>query len=95
MSIRIGPHQFENVDYDAEHDILYAWTGAAQATTGEPMEDDGTSTFNYTVAGKLVGVDLFDARRRLERGGTLVITLPNGQKVEAEGVEAVVGQPAA
>jgi len=81
MSVTIAGIQFDNVDYDAEGDVLYLHVGdpGSAVDWDESAEGDGV---RYGGDGSLVGLTILNARRRIERDGKIVITLPQ-QRVEA------------
>lgn len=74
-SLRIGGIVFDNCEYDADGDVLYAnvgdpadavdWIGTA--------EGDGTS---HGRDGSLVGLTILNAKLRLEAEGKIELTLP-------------------
>jgi uncharacterized protein YuzE len=80
MSVQIAGIEFDKVVYDAPVDVLYVNVEGKKAVDwDESAEGDGLS---YGSDGSLVGMTVLNARRRLERDGKIVITLPE-QQVEA------------
>lgn len=81
MSVTIAGIDFDGVDYDAESDVLYLHAGEPgnAADWVESAEGDG---IRYGSDGRLVGITILNARRRLERDGKIAITLPE-QRIEA------------
>lgn len=81
MSVKIAGIEFDNVEYDADADILYVHVGdpASASAWGESPEGDG---LRYGSDGSLVGLTILNARLRLQEDGAVAITLP-GQRVVA------------
>ena len=81
MSVKIAGIEFDNVEYDADADILYVHVGdpASASDWGESPEGDG---LRYGSDGSLVGLTILNARLRLQEDGEVAITLP-GQRVVA------------
>ena len=81
MSVKIAGIEFDHVSYYADGDVLYLHVGdpASAVDFDESAEGDG---IRYASDGSLVGLTIINARRRLERDGKIVITLPE-QRVEA------------
>jgi uncharacterized protein YuzE len=88
MSVTIGGIEFDNVFYDREVDVLYLHVGdPASAVDGDDSaEGDG---LRFAQDGSVVGLTLLNARRRMERDGKLVITLPERQ-IETNDLEDVL-----
>ncbi len=88
MNVEIAGVRFQEVDYDSEADVLYLSAGGGKGAVdwGESAEGDG---LRYGSDGSLVGITILNARRRLERDGKIVITLPE-QQVEATGLGDVL-----
>lgn len=91
MSVTVGPYEFDDVEYDAEYDILYLSIGVPQEAIGEDTPEG--HTFSYA-NGRVVGLDIFGPRRLLAREGRINVTLPDGQQIDATGIESAVGVPA-
>jgi uncharacterized protein YuzE len=87
MTVKIAGIEFDNNFYDRDVDVLYLHVGspAAAVDWDETAEGDGT---RYGEDGSLVGITILNARRRLERDGKIVITLPE-QRVEATQLDDV------
>jgi uncharacterized protein YuzE len=92
MSVRVGPHVFEDVDYDADFDILYLRTGEPVPVVGEETAEGHVVCFAEADEGVVVGVDLFSPAAELSELGRVLVTLPSGEVAEASGLEAVLGQ---
>jgi uncharacterized protein YuzE len=81
VSVTIAGIEFDNNFYDREVDVLYLHVGSSSSAVDweDTAEGDGV---RYAVDGSLVGITILNARRRLERDGKVVITLPE-QRIEA------------
>lgn len=78
MSIQIGTYTFEDVAYNSERDILVL------GQTGEGEETPEGHVVHYEFGGdRVIGVELQDVRAILERSGTLWLTLPDGERIDA------------
>ena len=75
MNVKIAGIEFEHAAYYAEGDVLYLHTGDPRDAVDwdESAEGDG---LRYGADGRLVGVTILNARKRFERDGKLVLTLP-------------------
>lgn len=80
MRLTIAGIEFDNNFYDRDVDVLYLHVGdpATAVDWDETAEGDG---LRYGNDGSLVGITILNARRRLERDGNIVLTLPE-QRVE-------------
>jgi uncharacterized protein YuzE len=90
VTIRLGPHIFDSLEYDAEADVLYASTGRPGPSIGS-VTPEGHSINQEEETGRVVGVDLVNPRLILEREGTVKVTLPDGQVAEVEGIRSAIG----
>jgi uncharacterized protein YuzE len=72
---RIGPYAFDDVDYDAESDVLYLSIGIPQpaADSGETPEGH---IIRYDEHDRVIGVTIVGARDLLDRNGVVSLTLP-------------------
>lgn len=93
MSITVGPYEFTNVEYDADNDILFASIGRPGPGFGEGTPE-GHTFLTEDDDERVIGLDLFYPRRILEEEGSIHVTLPSGERVEAQGVAAAIKQPA-
>ena len=88
MSIRAGRYTFTHVTYDAPSDVLYASIDAPRpGTRAETPESD---VLRFDLRGEFFGVILMNPRERLEREGAVKLTLPSGDLVRVQGVEAAI-----
>lgn len=88
MTVKLAGIEFDNVFYDREVDVLYLHVGdpASAVDWDESGEGDG---LRYGQDGSLVGITILNARRRHEREGKIVITLPQ-QRVETADLGAAL-----
>jgi len=88
LSIRAGSYTFSHVTYDAPSDVLYAALEAPlPGTRAETPEAD---VLRFDERGEFFGVILMNPRARLEREGAVNVTLPSGDLVRVQGVEATI-----
>jgi uncharacterized protein YuzE len=88
VSIRAGNYTFTHVTYDAPSDVLYAAIDVPRpGTRHETPESD---VLRFDQRGEFFGVILVNPRERLERDGTVRLTLPSGDLVRVQGIEAAI-----
>jgi hypothetical protein len=88
VSIRAGRFTFTHVTYDGPSDVLYASIDAPRpGTRAETPESD---VLRFDDRGELFGVILNNPRERLEREGAVKLTLPSGDLVRVQGIEAAI-----
>lgn len=90
MTVTVGPHVFDNVDYDDEFDILYLAIGEPPPHTGLHTPEQDTVSVADDDPARVVALDLFYPRRRLERDGEIFITLPDVGRVTVQGAAQVI-----
>lgn len=88
MSLRLGRYTFPRVVYDASSDVLYATLPGAEATRREPTPEHDVWLFDDR--DRFVGVRVMEPRERLEREGSVWVSLPSGERERAAGVEAAM-----
>jgi len=88
VTVKIAGIEFDNNDYDAGGDVLYLHVGDPSSAVDweDTVEGDGV---RYGSDGSLVGITILNARKRLDRDGKIVITLPQ-QRVEATQLDDVL-----
>ena len=88
MSVKLAGIEFDRVVYDGKGDVLYLHVGdpASGADWDESAEGDGVV---YGSDGSLIGLTILNARRRVEREGKIVVTLPS-LRIEADELAAVL-----
>ena len=77
----IGGIAFDDVTYDREGDVLYLWAGIPR----RPAFDDASPEGHYLQFGEngeLIAITIVNARRIREREGKVVVTLPDGSRLE-------------
>lgn len=88
MGLRIGRHNFSYVTYDASSDVIYAKRDGSPSARREPSPENHVWLFDE--GDRFHGVALMEPRERLERDGTVHITLPSGERERVAGVEFTV-----
>lgn len=78
---KIGGIEFDDVTYDREGDVLYLWVGKPR----RPASDDASPEGHYLQFGgdgAVIAITIVNARWILEREGKIVVTLPDGSRLE-------------
>ena len=75
MTITIGSTTFENVDYDAEVDVLYLHKGDPSTAVDFDESPEGHA-LRFDGDGNLVGVTIVGAKALIDDEGEIKITLP-------------------
>jgi uncharacterized protein YuzE len=88
VSLRAGRYTFSHVTYDPPSDVLYAAIGRPRAGTREPTPESHYLRFDEQ--GRFCGIVLMNPREQLERDGGVYVSLPEGDRVRVQGVEALV-----
>jgi uncharacterized protein YuzE len=86
VTLRIGPHTFDRVVYDAASDVIYATVGGFESAGRERTPEDHFLLLDE--AGELTGVTLMEPRARYERDGAVHLTLHTGERERVAGIEA-------
>ena len=81
----IGGIAFDDVTLDQEADVLYLWSGASRAPDGDDASPEGHYV-QFGPHGEVIAITIVNARGMLEREGKLVMTLPDGSRLEASGL---------
>lgn len=82
MIVEIAGIEYDNIYYDREVDVLYLWSGKPRL----PSYDDASPEGHYLQFGEdgtLIAVTIVNARWIRDHEGTITITLPDGQRIEA------------
>jgi uncharacterized protein YuzE len=83
MTVRIGQHEFDDVSYDANGDVLYLSAGAPAAA--DAFDGTGEGHFvRFGEHGEVVGVTLVNPRWLIDRDGKLAVTLPGEGTTELD-----------
>lgn len=75
MSITIGSTTFDRVSYDSDGDVLYLHVGDPSSAVDFDESPEGHA-LRFDGAGRLVGVTIVNARRLLQQGDPITITVP-------------------
>jgi uncharacterized protein YuzE len=75
MTITIGDIAFDNVSYDAEGEVLYLHVGDPRSAVDFDESSEGHH-LRFDASGNLVGITIVNAKRLLERQGSVIITVP-------------------
>lgn len=76
MTITIGALSFDDVEYDADADVLYLSVGEPRL----PAESFGTPEghdIRYDEAGAVIAITIVNARWLLDRDGAIRLTIPS------------------
>jgi hypothetical protein len=88
VSLRAGPYTFSHVTYDPPSDVLYASIGRPRP--GTRVETPESHYLRFDSRDRFTGMILMNPRELLERDGAVNVSLPQGDRVRVQGVEAVV-----
>lgn len=75
MIIRLGTHEFDDVVYDAEGDVLYLHKGKP-APAGETLATPEGHAVRLNDAGEIIGITIVNAKWLAERDGGITISVP-------------------
>jgi hypothetical protein len=90
VSLRAGPYTFNHVTYDPPSDVLYAAIDRPRPGTRERTPEEHILRFDSR--GELFGVILVGPREQIEREGAVYLSLPSGDRVRVQGVDALMRQ---
>lgn len=88
--IRVGPFQFDDLDYDSESDVLYASIGKPVPAIGE----DSPEGHVWRLAppdDEVVGLTFIGPLQEYQRYGLVKVTDLEGNEHVVEGVEQALG----
>ena len=88
MSLRAGRYTFSHVTYDPPSDVLYAAIGRPRP--GRREETPESHYLRFDDRGRFAGIILMNPRRQLEQEGGVFLSLPEGDRVRVQGVDAFV-----
>jgi uncharacterized protein YuzE len=88
MALRAGRYTFSHVTYDPPSDVLYAAIGRPRP--GHREETPEAHYLRFDSRGRFSGMILMNPREQLEREGGVFVSLPEGDRVRVQGVEAFV-----
>ena len=86
MSLRAGRYTFSHVTYDPPSDVLYAAIGSPRPGTSEQTPESHYLRFDGE--GRFSGIVFMSPRAQLEREGGVYVSLPEGDRVRVQGIEA-------
>jgi hypothetical protein len=88
MSLRAGRYTFSHVTYDPPSDVLYAAIGSPRP--GSRVQTPESHYLRFDDRDRLSGMILMNPRAQLEREGAVYVSLPEGDRVRVQGIEALV-----
>src|SRR3954470_21839181 len=91
MSLRAGRYTFSHVTYDPPSDVLYAAIGVPR--TGRRVETPESHYLRFDTRDRFSGIIFMNPRAQLERDGAVYVSLPEGDRVRVQGIEAFVRAP--
>ncbi|HZT66016.1 MAG TPA: DUF2283 domain-containing protein [Acidimicrobiales bacterium] len=89
MSVKLGDVTFDEVDYDAEADVLYLHQGDPSAATDFDESPEGHA-LRFDGDGALVGVTIVGAKRLLAKGGPIVVTVLDRLELPLSEVSSII-----
>jgi hypothetical protein len=90
VSLRAGRYTFSHVTYDPPSDVLYATIGPPRPGARERTPESHYLRFDDR--GRFSGIVFMNPREQLEREGGVYVSLPEGDRVRVQGIEAFVRQ---
>ena len=90
MSLRAGRYTFSHVTYDPPSDVLYAAIGPPRPGAREQTPESHYLRFDGR--GRFSGIILMSPRQQLEREGGVFVSVPEGDRVRVQGIEAFVAE---
>jgi uncharacterized protein YuzE len=90
VSLRAGRYTFSHVTYDPPSDVLYAAIGPPRPGTREQTPESHYLRFDGR--GRFSGIIFMSPRQQLERAGGVYVSLPEGDRVRVQGIEAFVAE---
>ena len=88
MSLRAGRYTFSHVTYDPPSDVLYAAIGRPRP--GRREETPEAHYLRFDSRDRFSGIIFMNPREQLEREGAVFVSLPEGDRVRVQGIEAFV-----
>jgi hypothetical protein len=88
VSIRAGRYTFSHVTYDPPSDVLYAAIGRPRP--GRRVETPESHYLRFDSRDRFSGIIFMNPRDQLEREGAVYVSLPEGDRVRVQGIEAFV-----
>jgi uncharacterized protein YuzE len=75
MIVHIGPYEFDDVDYDAESDVLYLSVGEPQPAADSEETPEG-HIVRYDEHDRVIGITIVGAAALVDQDGHVSLTLP-------------------
>lgn len=75
MTVRLGPHEFDDVVYDADADVLYLHKGAPVPAAETVASPEGHAV-RLDEGGEIIGITIVNAKWLAERDGRIKVTVP-------------------
>jgi hypothetical protein len=88
VSLRAGRYTFSHVTYDPPSDVLYAAIGSPRP--GSRVQTPESHYLRFDDRDRFSGMILMNPRAQLEREGAVYVSLPEGDRVRVQGIEALV-----
>jgi hypothetical protein len=96
MTVTFGTYEFDDVDYDAEFDVLRLRRNAPGPVTDDDHDVSREDFLVIWSEGEIVMIEVMDPRRTLGRGDEVVVTLRDGTVLHSPDVhKAIVPRAAA
>jgi uncharacterized protein YuzE len=73
--VRLGHHEFDDVFYDADVDVLYLSRGKPVAAK-ETLPSPEGHAIRLNDAGEIIGITVVNAKWLAERDGQITVTIP-------------------
>lgn len=89
MTITYGDITFDHIRYDPEWDSLILHAGPIRP--GDDWDESEEGDALRFKDGRLIGVEMFDVRYRLDRGDEITITLEDGTVLRSPDLQVAIG----
>ncbi len=91
MTVRLGDHEFDDVVYDVERDVLYMHKGKP-VPAGETIATPEGHAVRLNDIGEIIGITVVNAKGLSERDGQITISIPERLETSASDLApALVG----
>lgn len=84
MIIRLGDHEFDDIVYDADGDVLYLHRGEPVPAAETFATPEGHAV-RLNAAGEIIGITIVNAKWLTERDGQITISVP--ERIETSASE--------
>jgi uncharacterized protein YuzE len=75
MIVRVGNHEFDDVFFDSERDVLYMHKGKPIPARETIPTSEGHAVM-FDGRGEIIGITVVNARWLAERDGRITVTIP-------------------